>query len=93
VEIYRLVCEDTVEEKIYHRQVFKKYMADRVLADPGKRKLFEKESLHDLFTVPERVKSEVKSVDSLNVVKITKKVIKKDEKLQIYCAEQERKLK
>ena len=61
-------------------------MADRVLADPGKRKLFEKESLHDLFTIPNRIKNEVKS-GPLSVVKITKKVIKKDEKLKLYISQ------
>lgn len=54
VEIFRLVTEDTIEEKIYHRQVFKKFMADRILADPSKRRLFEKESIHNLLTIPER---------------------------------------
>ena len=52
VSIYRFVSEDTIEEKIYHRQVFKKFMADRILADPTRRKLFEKETLYNLLTLP-----------------------------------------
>ena len=31
VAIYRFVVDDTIEEKIYHRQIFKKFMADKVL--------------------------------------------------------------
>ena len=56
VAIYRFVTEETIEEKIYHRQIFKKFMADRILADPSKRKLFEKDSLHNLLELPKRCK-------------------------------------
>ena len=52
VSIFRFVSEETIEEKIYHRQIFKKFMADRILADPTRRKLFEKENLYNLLTVP-----------------------------------------
>jgi len=54
VNIYRFVSEDTIEEKIYHRQIFKKFMADRILADPARRKLFERETLYNLLTLPKR---------------------------------------
>ena len=50
--IYRFVTEETIEEKIYHRQIFKKFMADRILADPSRRKLFEKENLYNLLELP-----------------------------------------
>jgi hypothetical protein len=29
-------------------------MADRILADPAKRKLFERETLYNLLTLPKR---------------------------------------
>ena len=58
VAIYRIVTEDTIEEKIYHRQIFKKFMADRILADPSRRRLFEKENLYNLLELPkQRAKS------------------------------------
>ena len=41
VKIYRFVVDDTIEEKIYHRQIFKKFMADKVLQDPTKQKFFD----------------------------------------------------
>lgn len=56
VAIYRFVTEDTIEEKIYHRQIFKKFMADRILADPSRRKIFEKEDLYNLMELPSRCK-------------------------------------
>ena len=52
VQIYRFVTEETIEAKIYHRQIFKKFMADRILADPSRRRLFEKENLYNLLELP-----------------------------------------
>mmetsp|Transcript_14093 Transcript_14093/g.10144 ORF Transcript_14093/g.10144 Transcript_14093/m.10144 type:complete len:177 (+) Transcript_14093:115-645(+) len=54
VAIYRFVVDDTIEEKIYHRQIFKKYLSDKILQDPSKRRLFEKSNLHELFDPPKR---------------------------------------
>ena len=54
VAIYRFVTEETIEEKIYHRQIFKKFMADLILADPSRRRLFEKEDLYNLLDLPKR---------------------------------------
>lgn len=34
VEVYRLIVDDSVEEKVYHRQIFKKFMAQKVLSNP-----------------------------------------------------------
>ena len=56
VAIFRFVAEDSIEEKVYHRQIFKKFMADRILADPSRRKLFEKETLFNLLELPARCK-------------------------------------
>ena len=56
VAIYRFVTEDSIEEKVYHRQIFKKFMADRVLADPSRRRLFEKDTLYNLLELPARCK-------------------------------------
>ena len=54
VTIYRFVVEDSIEEKIYHRQIFKKFMADKVLQDPSKQKFFDQQSMHELFELPKR---------------------------------------
>ena len=51
VVIYRLLTAGTIEEKIYHRQVFKQLLTNRVLADPKQRRFFKSNDLYDLFTL------------------------------------------
>ena len=51
VVVYRLVAGGTIEEKVYHRQLFKQFVADKVLADPRQRRFFRKADLADLFTL------------------------------------------
>lgn len=51
VEIYRLMCAGTIEEKIYHRQIFKQFLTNKVLKDPKQRQTFQMSDLHDLFTL------------------------------------------
>jgi DNA excision repair protein ERCC-6 len=65
VTIYRLVSEDTIEERIYHRQIFKKYMADKILVDPSRRRLFEKDDIYSLIALPQQPKNN-KSSDTTN---------------------------
>jgi len=51
VTIYRLLTAGTVEEKIYHRQVFKQYLTNRVLKDPKQRRFFKTNDLYELFSL------------------------------------------
>lgn len=51
VTIYRFICAGTIEEKIYHRQIFKQALTNKVLADPKQRRLFTKSELAELFTL------------------------------------------
>jgi DNA excision repair protein ERCC-6 len=51
VVIYRLMTAGTIEEKIYHRQIFKQFLSNKVLKDPKQRTTFELHDLHDLFTL------------------------------------------
>ncbi|XP_074594369.1 DNA excision repair protein ERCC-6-like [Brevipalpus obovatus] len=51
VTIYRLLTAGTVEEKIYHRQVFKQYLTNKVLKDPKQRRFFKTNDLYELFTL------------------------------------------
>merc|ERR1719412_1409618 len=53
VTIYRLLVSGTIEEKIYHRQIFKQLLINRVLKDPTQRRFFKSSDLHDLFTLSE----------------------------------------
>lgn len=51
VTIYRLMTAGTIEEKIYHRQIFKQFLSNKVLKDPKQRTSFHLTDLHDLFTL------------------------------------------
>ncbi|CAK7204511.1 DNA repair protein rhp26 [Sporothrix eucalyptigena] len=51
VTIYRLMTAGTIEEKIYHRQIFKQFLSNKVLKDPKQRASFGLHDLHDLFSL------------------------------------------
>ncbi|GFR33657.1 DNA excision repair protein ERCC-6, partial [Trichonephila clavata] len=53
VTVYRLLTAGTIEEKIYHRQIFKQFMTNRVLKDPKQRRFFKSNDLYELFTYQE----------------------------------------
>lgn len=50
VETYRFVMMDTIEEKIYERQIFKNVLTSKVLVKPTISKLFDKSNINDLFS-------------------------------------------
>ncbi|KAL8610511.1 hypothetical protein ACOMHN_060431 [Nucella lapillus] len=51
VTIYRLLTSGTIEEKIYHRQIFKQFLTNRVLKDPKQRRFFKSNDVFELFTL------------------------------------------
>lgn len=51
VVIYRLMTAGSIEEKIYHRQIFKQFLTNKILKDPKQRRFFKMSDLHDLFTL------------------------------------------
>lgn len=51
VTIYRLMTAGTIEEKIYHRQIFKQFLTNKILKDPKQRQTFHLNDLHDLFSL------------------------------------------
>ncbi|KAK4217403.1 hypothetical protein QBC37DRAFT_415048 [Rhypophila decipiens] len=51
VTIYRLMTAGTIEEKIYHRQIFKQFLSNKVLKDPKQQTSFNISDLHDLFSL------------------------------------------
>lgn len=51
IVIYRLMTAGTIEEKIYHRQIFKTFLTNKILKDPKQRRFFKMNDLHDLFTL------------------------------------------
>lgn len=51
VTVYRLITSGTIEEKVYHRQVYKQFLTERVLKDPRQRRFFKARDMADLFTL------------------------------------------
>lgn len=51
IVIYRLMIMGSIEEKIYHRQIFKTFLTNKILKDPKQRKFFKMNDLYDLFTL------------------------------------------
>ncbi|KAL1839433.1 hypothetical protein VTJ49DRAFT_1503 [Mycothermus thermophilus] len=51
VTIYRLMTAGTIEEKIYHRQIFKQFLSNKVLKDPKQQTSFNLNDLQDLFSL------------------------------------------
>jgi len=41
----------TIEEKIYHRQIFKTFLTNKILKDPKQRRFFKANDLKELFTL------------------------------------------
>ena len=41
VTIYRLITTGTIEEKVYHRQIYKEFLTGKVLKDPKQRRFFK----------------------------------------------------
>jgi len=53
VTVYRLVVRGTIEEKIYHRQIFKTFLTNKVLTDPKQKRFFTRRDMKDLFSLDE----------------------------------------
>uniref|UniRef100_A0A8C1C3U8 DNA excision repair protein ERCC-6 n=1 Tax=Cyprinus carpio carpio TaxID=630221 RepID=A0A8C1C3U8_CYPCA len=51
VTVYRLLTAGTIEEKIYHRQIFKLFFTNRVLKDPKQSRFFKSNDIYELFTL------------------------------------------
>lgn len=80
VTVYRLITAGTIEEKIYHRQIFKQFLANRVLNDPKQRRFFKENDLMELFTLQDQ-KSE--STETSAIFAGTDSEIKMDKKKKI----------
>ncbi|KAF9605684.1 hypothetical protein IFM89_018027 [Coptis chinensis] len=51
VTIYRLITRGTIEEKVYHRQIYKHFLTNKVLKNPQQRRFFKARDMKDLFTL------------------------------------------
>ncbi|VEL28494.1 unnamed protein product, partial [Protopolystoma xenopodis] len=53
VAIFRLLTTGTIEEKIYHRQIFKQFLTHRILKNPRQQRFFKTNDLTELFQLNE----------------------------------------
>ncbi|XP_018339154.1 PREDICTED: DNA excision repair protein ERCC-6-like [Trachymyrmex septentrionalis] len=65
VTVYRLITAGTIEEKIYHRQIFKLLLSNKVLDEPRQRRLFKPTDLVELFNLNEPITGEFSESDRL----------------------------
>jgi DNA excision repair protein ERCC-6 len=59
----------TIEEKIYHRQIFKQFLSNKILDDPRQRRFFKVNDLHELFELGDEYKSLNDNQSSLKIFK------------------------
>lgn len=51
VTVYRLITGGTIEEKVYHRQIYKHFLTNKILKNPQQRRFFRARDMKDLFTL------------------------------------------
>lgn len=61
VTIFRLMTKGTIEEKIYHRQIFKQFLTNKITRDPHQREGFQLSDLYDLFSLTEENDKELET--------------------------------
>lgn len=83
ITIYRLMTAGSIEEKIYHRQIFKTFLTNKILKDPKQRRFFRMNDLHDLFSLgdPEEMGTETGDMFSGSEKKFTGSKARKSRKL------------
>eukprot|EP00866_Antonospora_locustae_P001627 jgi/Antlo1/1627/1840 len=67
VEIYKLICANTIEEKILHTQIFKNLLEKKVFTNARLSRFFNKLDLDELFTYNHEDRG-VERVDAQNAV-------------------------
>ncbi|KAJ5747953.1 uncharacterized protein N7511_009649 [Penicillium nucicola] len=61
VTIFRLMTKGTIEEKIYHRQIFKQFLTNKITRDPHQREGFQLSDLYDLFSLTDENDKELET--------------------------------
>ncbi|CAN1136740.1 Protein CHROMATIN REMODELING 8 [Linum perenne] len=55
VTVYRLITRGTIEEKVYHRQIYKHFLTNKILKNPQQRRFFKARDMQDLFILSDDV--------------------------------------
>jgi DNA excision repair protein ERCC-6 len=78
VTIFRLMTKGTIEEKIYHRQIFKQFLTNKITRDPHQREGFQLSDLYDLFTLEEDDDKELETTKLFKNAEVTYQEESKD---------------
>uniref|UniRef100_A0A2P2MDJ6 Uncharacterized protein MANES_13G035800 n=1 Tax=Rhizophora mucronata TaxID=61149 RepID=A0A2P2MDJ6_RHIMU len=65
VTVYRLITRGTIEEKVYHRQIYKHFLTNKILKNPQQRRFFKARDMKNLFTLNDDMDS--KSTETSNI--------------------------
>lgn len=65
VTVYRLITRGTIEEKVYHRQIYKHFLTNKILKNPQQKRFFKARDMKDLFTLNEG--QETGSTETFNI--------------------------
>ena len=71
VVIYRLLIGGSIEEKIYHRQIFKQFLTNKILKDPNQKRFFKMDELQDLFSLGDDDSSSLSYENTQTISKVT----------------------
>lgn len=64
VTVYRLITRGTIEEKVYHRQIYKHFLTNKILKNPQQRRFFKARDMKDLFTLNDDSETETSNIFS-----------------------------
>lgn len=76
VIIYRLLIGGSIEEKIYHRQIFKQFLTNKILKDPNQKRFFKMDELQDLFSLGEEDSNSLSYEHTETLTKVTNRETK-----------------
>ncbi|KAJ1397844.1 SNF2-related, N-terminal domain [Sesbania bispinosa] len=65
VTVYRLITRGTIEEKVYHRQIYKHFLTNKILKNPQQKRFFKARDMKDLFTL--NVDGDTQSTETSNI--------------------------
>ncbi|XP_010526496.1 PREDICTED: protein CHROMATIN REMODELING 8 [Tarenaya hassleriana] len=67
VTVYRLITRGTIEEKVYHRQIYKHFLTNKILKNPQQRRFFKARDMKDLFSLNDDGDSNGGSTETSNI--------------------------
>ncbi|OIV90527.1 hypothetical protein TanjilG_32404 [Lupinus angustifolius] len=65
VTVYRLITRGTIEEKVYHRQIYKHFLTNKILKNPQQKRFFKARDMKDLFVL--NLDGEAGSTETSNI--------------------------